>query len=98
MAWFDFLNQANPTGRDAGSIARQRLSARGAFPAAKPNLPRGAGLLTGVTVGSLLGDYVAAPLAVGLGDYLRTGQGQLLKDRLRQGDIGGAFTAVTGIG
>lgn len=98
MAWFDFLNQANPAGRDAGSIARQRLSARGAIPAAKPGLPRGAGLGTGAIVGSLLGDYVAAPLAVGFGDYLRTGQGQLLKDRLRQGDIGGAFTAVTGIG
>lgn len=98
MAWFDFLNQANPRGRDAGSIARQRLSGRSAIPATKPTLPRGAGLGTSFALGSLLGDYVAAPIAVGIGDYLRSDQGQLLKDRLRQGDIGGAFTAVTGFG
>jgi len=103
MAWFDFLNQANPRGRDAGSIARQRLSGRSAIPAAKPTtakptLPRGAGLGTSFALGSLLGDYVAAPIAVGIGDYLRSDQGQLFKDRLRQGDIGGAFTAVTGFG
>lgn len=38
MALFDFLNQANPKGRDAGSIARQRLDARNAFrpPTATP--------------------------------------------------------------
>ena len=32
MAWFDFLNQANARGRDAGSIARQRLNARAGMP------------------------------------------------------------------
>jgi len=46
MAWFDFLNQANPKGRDAGSIARQRLNARAAMPAsARSILPTaGAGI------------------------------------------------------
>ena len=43
MAWFDFLNQANPKGQDAGSIARQRLNARAAIPI-KPTVGlRGAG-------------------------------------------------------
>jgi hypothetical protein len=37
MAWFDFMNQANARGRDAGSIARQRLNARAGMPA--PGLP-----------------------------------------------------------
>jgi len=37
-------------------------------------------------------------MAVGLGNYLRSPQGVLAKDRLRQGDIGGAFSAVTGFG
>lgn len=48
-------------------------------------------------VGQVLGD-LAAPAAIGLAGYLRSPQGVLLKDRLRQGDIPGAFTAVTGIG
>ena len=45
MAFFDFLNQANPRGRDAGSIARQRLDARTAFkppiaaPGPTPGIP-----------------------------------------------------------
>jgi len=56
----------------------------------KPNIL--GGLLTN------LGYTLAAPAAVGLGDYLRSPQGVLLKDRLRQGDISGAFTALTGIG
>jgi hypothetical protein len=52
----------------------------------------------GLTSGLLLGEFVTAPMAVGLGNYLRSPQGVLAKDRLRQGDIGGAFSAVTGLG
>ena len=52
----------------------------------------------GLTTGLLLGEFVTAPMAVGLGNYLRSPQGVLAKDRLRQGDIGGAFSAVTGLG
>jgi hypothetical protein len=43
MAWFDFLNQANPKGQDAGSIARQRLNARAAIPIKPTAGLRGAG-------------------------------------------------------
>ena len=53
----------------------------------------GGAALTGQFGGSLL-----SPIAVGLGNYLRSDTGTLLKDRLRQGDIPGAFTAVTGLG
>jgi hypothetical protein len=53
----------------------------------------GGAALTGQFGGSLL-----SPLAVGVGNYLRSDSGTLLKDRLRQGDIPGAFTAVTGFG
>ena len=52
----------------------------------------------GLTSGLLLGEFVTAPMAAGLGNYLRSPQGVLAKDRLRQGDIGGAFSAVTGLG
>jgi len=98
MAWFDFLNQANSKGQDAGSIARQRLNARAGIPprvpsAQPPAMRGGTGIGAGLTFGSLL-----APLAVGAGSYLRSPQGQLMKDRLRQGDIPGLFTAITGIG
>ena len=98
MAWFDFLNQANSKGQDAGSIARQRLNARAGIPprvpsAQPPAMRGGTGIGAGLTFGSLL-----APLAVGAGNYLRSPQGQLMKDRLRQGDIPGLFTAITGIG
>lgn len=48
--------------------------------------------------GQLIGESVLYPLFAGLGDYLRGDTGILLKDRLRQGDIPGAFTAVTGFG
>jgi len=41
MAWFDFMNQANARGRDAGSIARQRLNARAGMPAPGGAVPRG---------------------------------------------------------
>lgn len=98
MAWFDFLNQANPKGQDAGSIARQRLNARAGMPprvpSAQPPVMRGGtGMGAGLTYGALL-----APLAVGAGNYLRSPQGQLMKDRLSQGDIPGLFSAITGIG
>jgi len=53
----------------------------------------GGAALTGQFGGELL-----SPLAVGLGNYLRSDTGTLLKDRLRQGDIPGAFSAVTGLG
>jgi len=53
--------------------------------------------LLGGLVGNL-GLTFAAPAAVGVGNYLRSPQGVLLKDRLRQGDIPGAFTALTGLG
>jgi len=53
----------------------------------------GGSALTGHFGGELL-----SPLAVGLGNYLRSDTGTLLKDRLRQGDIPGAFSAVTGLG
>jgi hypothetical protein len=48
--------------------------------------------------GQLGADYLLSPAAVFLGNYLRSDQGQLLKDRVRQGDIPGAFTALTGLG
>lgn len=55
------------------------------------------GIVNPLLAGQFLGD-LAAPAATGLASYLRSPQGVLLKDRLRQGDIPGAFTAVTGIG
>ena len=53
----------------------------------------GGSALTGEFGGSLL-----SPLSIGLGNYLRSDPGILLKDRLRQVDIPGAFTALTGFG
>lgn len=96
MAWFDLLNQAATKGRDVESVSRQRLNARAAFQ--PPAAPTGPGLMTSLTAGSLLGQYVAAPAALAVGNYLRSPQGTLLKDRLGQGDIMGAFNAVTGLG
>lgn len=102
MAWFDFLNAANARGRDAGSIARQRLAARAAIPAARAastaaNIRLGMGF---TPQGFLLNaGAIAAPyVAEAAGNYLRSPQGVLLKDRLSQGDIPGAFTALTGLG
>jgi len=92
----DFLLR-NPTGRDAGSIARQRLNARAGMPVPGGAVPRG-GILGPATAGVTLGEFVATPLAFGAANYLRSPQGQLVKDRLRQFDIPGAFTALTGIG
>jgi len=48
MAWFDFMNQANARGRDAGSIARQRLNARAGMPA-----PGAGGVLRALSLGPL---------------------------------------------
>jgi hypothetical protein len=97
MAWFDFMNQANARGRDAGSIARQRLNARAGMPVPGGAVPRG-GILGPATAGVTLGEFVATPLAIGAANYLRSPQGQLVKDRLGQLDIPGAVTALTGIG
>ena len=97
MAWFDFMNQANARGRDAGSSARQRLNARAGMPVPGGAVPRG-GILGPATAGVTLGEFVATPLALGAANYLRSPQGQLVKDRLGQFDIPGAFTALTGIG
>lgn len=102
MAWFDFLNAANTRGRDAGSIARQRLSARAAIPSARAagvasTLRAGMGLAPQgllLSAGAMAAPYVAEATA----NYLRSPQGVLLKDRLGQGDIPGAFTALTGLG
>ena len=54
-------------------------------------------MLTGLFAGQLGGELLS-PAAVFLGNYLRSDKGQLLKDRVRQGDIPGAFTALTGLG
>ena len=53
----------------------------------------GGSAFSGLSAGGIL--YPAAEF---LGNYLRSNQGQLLKDRVRQGDIPGAFTALTGLG
>jgi len=97
MAWYDFL------GKDAGSIARQRLSARAAIPAARAAGGVGSAIRTGMGLtpqGLLLnaGVFAAPYVAEAAANYLRSPQGVLLKDRLGQGDIPGAFTALTGFG
>lgn len=97
MAWYDFL------GKDAGSIARQRLSARAAIPAARAAGGVGSAIRTGLGLtpqGLLLnaGIFAAPYVAEAAANYLRSPQGVLLKDRLGQGDIPGAFTALTGFG
>ena len=53
----------------------------------------GGSAFSGLSAGGIL--YPAAEF---LGNYLRSDQGRLLKDRVRQGDIPGAFTALTGLG
>jgi hypothetical protein len=48
--------------------------------------------------GGQFGGELLSPASIFLGNYLRSDKGQLLKDRVRQGDISGAFTALTGLG
>jgi hypothetical protein len=54
-------------------------------------------MLAGLFAGQFGGELLS-PAAIFLGNYLRSDKGQLLKDRVRQGDISGAFTALTGLG
>jgi len=54
-------------------------------------------MLPGLFAGQLGGELLS-PAAIFLGNYLRSDKGHLLKDRVRQGDISGAFTALTGLG
>ena len=70
----------------------------GKKPAPKGLQGAGRGVLSPLLGGLTLGTTVAAPAAVGLGNYLRSPQGTLMKDRLGQGDLMGAFSAVTGLG
>jgi hypothetical protein len=66
MAWYDFLNQNNTRGRDAGSIARQRLNARASL------VPKGAG--------GLLGLAVAAPDVISSWNNIRNPKDNIFTD------------------
>jgi hypothetical protein len=66
MAWYDFLNQNSTRGRDAGSIARQRLNARASL------VPKGAG--------GLLGLAVAAPDVISSWNNIRNPKDNIFTD------------------
>ena len=80
-----------------GNLIRTLPTRAAAAEATATELATGArfGLPGLLTVGASM---LAQPAAFGLASWLRSPQGINTKDRLRQGDVLGAFTAATGIG
>ena len=98
MGLFDFLNNRGVQQVKVRDISNVRglPPARGGVISPRPARPQGGfgnPLLTGLSLSA-----ITVPTAIGVGNYLRSPQGQLVKDRLNQFDIPGAFTALTGIG